>query len=614
MRTAGPNWLRQVWVAAALVAVTGCGTSGPVAQSAHWSAEKNPPQPGEAAAIGQSIPDLSKLAAADSGDFETQRTGAEFADDLFLNRCSAEGDSAMLDPTWQPGIHNSLESAAYCVYRLRLYKSLEEAVTLTLDWEGYEPPEGSCWLGLPDWDQMHWDWQVLPETNEVELADPALYASNQDQCYAVVVLLDEFPRQLNSIGFGELTPPEPPAQYNLFDPMFDNVTYLTDMDGNVVHSWDAHRVPATCSYLLENGHLLRPGHVPGSIYDQAGGGGIIEEFDWDGNVVWSFTHSTETQLMHHDIQPMPNGNILAIVWERKTKEELVQAGRDPSTIPFVNRMDIDAIFEIHPLPEGGGDVVWEWHTWDHLIQDFDPEVDNYGVVADHPELININFPPVRNRDYTHFNSVSYNADLDQIAVTASGLSEIWIIDHSTTTAEAASHAGGSCGRGGDLIYRWGNPQAYGAGTDSDERLFAGHNVHWIAEGLLHAGCLMVFNNGGGRPEGNYSTIDEIITPLEPDGTYTLAEGEAYGPPEPSYSYIHDPPNDFYSWYISGAQRLPNDNLVICSGAQGYFFEVNPSGEVVWDYQNPYTLLGGYAVFRMTRLSEDYPGLANLQTE
>jgi hypothetical protein len=37
---------------------------------------------------------------------------------------------------------------------------------------------------------------------------------------------------------------------------------------------------------------------------------------------------------------------------------------------------------------------------------------------------------------------------------------LWVIDHQTTTAQAASHTGGRYNKGGDLLYRWGNPQTY----------------------------------------------------------------------------------------------------------------------------------------------------------
>ena len=83
----------------------------------------------------------------------------------------------------------------------------------------------------------------------------------------------------------------------------------------------------------------------------------------------------------------------------------------------------------------------------------------------------------------HTNAVAYNAELDQIMLSIHAFSEVWIIDHGTTTEEAASHSGGKRGKGGDLLYRWGNPRAYRTGTNVDQRLFAQHNAHWIPEGL-----------------------------------------------------------------------------------------------------------------------------------
>jgi len=600
-----------VWPAGlALLALLLAGCSGsPMAHRGpepQWI-DAGPAEPGAvpAAAIGQ----LGKLATDASLDFRANRDGCDFAGDLANNRCSAEGNSARLEPNWQPESPNSLDNAAYCLYRLRLYQTLESA-TLTIEWDGAAPATDTCWIGLPDWQRMCWTWQLLGETSAIDLAEPARYANAENQCYAAVVVLADTALRLASIGFGDIDPPEPPAEYNLFDPLYDHNAYLVDMEGNLVHSWTTTRLPATCSYLLENGQLLRPGNDPEAQFHGAGCGGVIEKLDWDSNVVWSFTLSSATQVMHHDIEPLPNGNILAIVWERKTREELLQAGRRPALIPFGNSMILDSIIEIEPAPVGGK-IIWEWHLWDHLVQQFDPAKDNYGVINEHPELVDFNYPDQRLEDYSHFNALAYNAELDQIAVTASLLNEIWIIDHSTTIQEAAGHAGGNGGRGGDLLYRWGNPEAYGAGLVADRRLFGGHNVHWIPAGAPGAGHLLVFNNGSGRPDGDYSSVDEIETPLEPDGTYFLDVGQAYGPAEVTWSYMSASPADFYSWYISGAQRLPSGNTVVCSGAEGWFFEITPLGEVVWEYTNPYTLLGSYAVFRMTRLYGDYAGLASL---
>ena len=196
-------------------------------------------------------------------------------------------------------------------------------------------------------------------------------------------------------------------------------------------------------------------------------------------------------------------------------------------------------------------------------------------------------------------------------------SEIWIIDHSTTTAEAASHAGGNSGMGGDLLYRWGNPSAYDRGAPADQRLFGQHDAQWIEPGLIGAGNILVFNNGVGRPGGSYSSVDEFAPPVDESGDYSLDAGSAYGPDELVWTYIADPPGDFYASFISGAQRLPNDDTLVCYGPQGTFFETTQDGTIVWEYVSPVTSNGttpqgnppgNNSVFRANRYAPDHPGL------
>ena len=86
---------------------------------------------------------------------------------------------------------------------------------------------------------------------------------------------------------------------------------------------------------------------------------------------------------------MPNGNVLVIAWDKKTAAEAVAAGRQPSSVQ--GQMLPDCILEVHPTGKTTGDIVWEWHAWDHLIQDLDKTKANYGDVSEHPELIDINF-------------------------------------------------------------------------------------------------------------------------------------------------------------------------------------------------------------------------------
>jgi hypothetical protein len=392
--------------------------------------------------------------------------------------------------------------------------------------------------------------------------------------------------------------------YTLISPFVSPDTYLLDMQGRVVRTWHTDSSPALCAFLLENGHLLRPGSIGPdvSVFGPGPGtGGRIQEFTWEGELVWDFKFYSPRQLPHHDITRLPNGNILLIVSDRKTTEEAIAAGRRPEMAGNKHLIP-DSLIEIKPTGKTTGQVVWEWHLWDHLVQDFDKSKANYGNVAEHPELVNINYgedelssgkdskdkpkPPRVNPDLTHFNGVAYNSDLDQISISVWMFSEFWVIDHSTTTAEAAGHHGGKSGRGGDLLYRWGNPRAYRAGTKADRKLFNQHNAHWIPKGLPGAGHILLFNNGGERPEGRYSSVDELVLPVDSLGRYLYKPGTAYGPDKPVWSYTAPKTNEFFSSFISGTQRLANGDTLICSGANGTVFEVTSQKEIVWKYINP----------------------------
>ena len=168
----------------------------------------------------------------------------------------------------------------------------------------------------------------------------------------------------------------------------------------------------------------------------------------------------------------------------------------------------------------GGEIVWQWHLWDHLVQDIDPSKANYGSVSGNPHLVDINYYLTGDgmggvpADWTHFNSVQYNPELDQIVVSPREFGELWVIDRSTTTAEAAGRTGGRAGRGGSLLYRWGNPAAYKSGTAADQRLFYQHDPQWIRPGLPGAGNMLVFNNGWNLNPNlpSYSSVIELTLP------------------------------------------------------------------------------------------------------
>jgi len=93
----------------------------------------------------------------------------------------------------------------------------------------------------------------------------------------------------------------------------------------------------------------------------------------------------------------------------------------------------------------------------------------------------------------------------------------------------------------------------------------------------------VFNNGPGRPGGDYSSVDEIVLPVDAEDRYVREPGIAYGPQEPVWRYTAPRKTDFFVGFMSGAQRLPNGNTFICDGVTGTMFEVTPKEEIVWKH-------------------------------
>ena len=386
--------------------------------------------------------------------------------------------------------------------------------------------------------------------------------------------------------------PDATDGYTLISPIASHTTYLIDIHGRQVHSWKNINFPGdSAPYLLEDGSLLRSVNTAiGSNFDTGGGiAGGIERFSWEGELIWEFEYNSNKYCSHHDIEMLPNGNILIIAWQLKDSAEAIAAGRDPNMLIDDNLWP-DSIIEVEPKGLKGGKIVWEWHLWDHLIQDYDPSKNNYGVVENHPELVNINFGGVA-ADWTHINAVDYNEKLDQIVISVHNFSEIWVIDHSTTIAEAAGHTGGNSGMGGDILYRWGNPVAYGVGNEGDQKLFGQHDAQWIPADYPGEGNFLIFNNGVGPMENFYSTVDEWIPPVDSQGMYEYVSEQAFGPESTAWTYIADNPTDFYSGNISGAQRLPTGNTLICSGNEGHIFEVTEGGKIVWSYINPVTDFG-----------------------
>jgi hypothetical protein len=280
---------------------------------------------------------------------------------------------------------------------------------------------------------------------------------------------------------------------------------------------------------------------------------------------------------------MPNGNILAIAWKVISPEQLKAMGRDSMHHSIQNDLWEEVIYEIKPIGTNQAEIVWEWHVKDHIIQDYDPNKPNYAQVSNHPELININFGiegSGNTSDWLHFNSLDYNSTLDQILISGLTFSEIYIIDHSATNP--SGHIGGSQGKGGDILYRWGNPQAYDQGGPQDKVSFGQHDPNWIKYGP-YKDKIIFFNNGASRA---YSSV-EIINPPMKSLKYDLDPSGVYGPSIPDFIYTKSPQNKFYSQVMSGAEILPNGNVFMVEATSGKFTEYNiQTNSIVWEYINP----------------------------
>ena len=383
--------------------------------------------------------------------------------------------------------------------------------------------------------------------------------------------------------------------YVFVSPMASNHSYLLENDGTVAHRWTGSMPGAVAVKLLPNGNLIRMEATVNNAFPGAvgmGGAGLLEELDWNGRVLWTYTLSNDQYLHHHDFQVLPNGNLLLIAWEKKLPEEARAAGRDPAKIAPQGIWS-EALLEVQPSRPAGGKIVWEWHMWDHLVQDYDATKANFGVVADAVGKLDLNFVgatanPSSNPNWIHKNSLDYHPGRDEILMGSRLMSEIWVIPHGP-------------GRGGDFLYRWGNPQVYRQGAAADQKLFLQHHAQWIPSGYPGAGHILLLNNGVGR---GYSSADELEVP--PD--YARSAGKAFGPEVPAWTFGQQLGTTFYSLVAGSVQRLPNGNTLIGLPNAARAVEVTPEGEIVWDMGLSTGESGGFG-YRVTRLATSTPGLA-----
>jgi hypothetical protein len=397
--------------------------------------------------------------------------------------------------------------------------------------------------------------------------------------------------------------------FALYNSQGSNTTYLIDENQNIAHTWN---MSTECNYtvqLKENGNLVRGTKGNTSVFSSgniAAGAGIVQEIAPDGTIVWEYTYANSDHVSHHDLT-LVGDNVLLTAYEKKTSTELNDAGfNNASSEKWPTHF-----VELEPDGNGGANIVWEWHIWDHMCQNTDANDPNYTAnISDNPELIDINMiqaqggPGGGGGDWFHVNGVDYNEDLDQIVFSSRFASEIYIIDHSTTTAEAATHSGGNSGMGGDILYRWGNPSNYGI-SGTQVIVNAVHDARWITDdGRPNGGYLQIFNNSG--VSNSISAIDGIETPWDAaTNTYLRTAGQAFAPS--SYTTRYE--CAYSASGQSASDRMSNGNIYVnASGGQGgagVMYEVDENGTVVWGPYNAQSQKG-------FRYECDYPGIIALE--
>lgn len=349
-----------------------------------------------------------------------------------------------------------------------------------------------------------------------------------------------------------------------------NASYIINKEGERILQWDFDTRLGNDLEILPDGRLLGMFKASSSDINFGGYGGTIKILNSNSGVEWEYTYATDNYIAHHDVELLPNGNVLFVAWERISALTAQANGVNVTDDIFP-----ETLIEVNTSLN---QIVWEWHSFDHIIQNEFENSLNYGNINNNPNLIDINYQSDLNGgDIMHANGLDYDETNDLIYLSVNNYSEIWVIDHSTTTLEAETNTGGNYNKGGDLIYRFGNPEAY---NSLGNRLFYyNHFPNLIEEDVLGKDNILVFvNQDNGLEQSAVYELDlpETLELLpnnnnEPDIVWQFTD------------------NDLYSRIISGAVRLENGNTLICEGDYG-FWEVTQEGQIAWKYNSNNTLI------------------------
>jgi len=397
--------------------------------------------------------------------------------------------------------------------------------------------------------------------------------------------------------------------YTLFQAREHGAT-LIDMNGGVVNHW--HNLDGIPNKLLPGGFVMGHRGERGKDYGYQDALDLVQ-VDWDGNVTWSFDHWNYIEdpdvgprwaaRQHHDYQREGNpvgyyvpdmecktdgGHTFILVHQNVIDEKITP-----------NPIYDDVVLEV----DWEGNIVWKWACHEHF--------EEYGfseaakkAIYEHPSGLHAGA-----YDWMHINSMSllgpnkwYDAGDERfhpenIILDGRNTNLIWIISKAT----------------GEVVWKLG-PDYYSGKAKEIGWIIGQHHAHMIPKGLPGAGNILIFDNGGfggyGAPnemsptgannvQRDYSRVIEI-DPVKMEIVWEC---------QPKHLGYEQPftADHFYSCYISGAQRLPNGNTLICEGSDGRLIEITNDYEIVWEYISPYwgTKRNTNMVYRAYRYPYEY---------
>lgn len=314
---------------------------------------------------------------------------------------------------------------------------------------------------------------------------------------------------------------------------------LVDMNGRTAHEWKVD--PEETKGFIHRARLMPDGRLILLFGPKGPGCGHVEEFDWNGELLWEYT--PEDGDPHHDFFPTPDGNVL-LICRAAIPQEVLETIEDPQRLALT--IYGDTIVEVSREKK----VVWRWSQHDHLDINTCNPIPASGDWPGGPDNNTIT-------DWTHTNTVQAlpaNRWYDQgdarfkpgnVLMSLRQLDTILIVDretHEITWSYTGTFRGGMSGQ---------------------------HESEMIEKPLPGAGNILVFDNGASPYKDLAHAGRSFVIEVDP-----VAE---------EVVWFYEDGHRFHSPFTSNCQRLANGNTLILEAACRRLFEVTPESEIVWEY-------------------------------